>query len=75
MRELQRPEFWEIVDRVGRTAAQIVFRFALQAGILPLTGTTDPDHMREDLGSFDFELSDDDVWIIENIRPASTRNN
>jgi len=75
VRELQRPEFWEIVDRVGRTAAQIVFRFALQAGILPLTGTTDPDHMREDLGSFDFELSDDDVWIIENIRPASTRNN
>ena len=75
VRELQRPEFWEIVDRVGRTAAQIVFRFALQAGILPLTGTTDPDHMREDLGSFDFELSDDDVRIIENIRPASTRNN
>src|SRR5213593_1027478 len=75
VRELQRPEFWEIVDRVGRTAAQIVFRFALQAGILPLTGTTDPDHMREDLGSFDFELSDDDVWIIENIRPTSTRNN
>jgi diketogulonate reductase-like aldo/keto reductase len=67
VRELRRPEFWEIVDRVGRTPAQIVFRFALQAGILPLTGTTDPDHMREDLGMFDFNLSDADVRIIENI--------
>ena len=45
----------------------MVFRFALQAGMLPLTGTTDPDHMHEDLAAFDFELTSEDVRVIENI--------
>ena len=35
--------------------------------MLPLTGTTDPSHMREDLGAYDFELSPDDVSLIEGI--------
>ena len=53
--------FREIVARVRRTPAQVVFRFARQIGILPLTGTTDPVHMREDLAIDDFELSAEDV--------------
>jgi diketogulonate reductase-like aldo/keto reductase len=65
--ELRNPQFWSIVDRTERTPAQVVFRFAVQAGILPLTGTTDPDHMREDLDVFDFELTADELREIENI--------
>ena len=65
--ELDHPLFWEIVDRVNRAPAQIVFRFAVQAGMLPLTGTTDPDHMRADLQIFDFALREEDVRTIENI--------
>lgn len=65
--ELDRPAFWEIVERAGRTPAQVIFRFAHQVGMLPLTGTTDPDHMREDLQIFDFELTDEDVRAIETI--------
>ena len=61
------PAFRELVARVGRTPAQVVFRFALQVGMQPLTGTTDPRHMREDLGAYDFELSDADVRLIEDI--------
>jgi diketogulonate reductase-like aldo/keto reductase len=33
------------------TAAAIVFRFALDEGMLPLTGTTSAEHMRDDLGA------------------------
>jgi len=73
VRELQHPSFWRIVDRMNRTPAQIVFRFAMQAGILPLTGTTDADHMREDLDIHDFELTGDDVRTIENIGAVSSR--
>jgi diketogulonate reductase-like aldo/keto reductase len=58
--ELRGARFREIVMRVQRTPAQIVFRFAQQVGMLPLTGTTDPAHMREDL-ALDFDLSDDDL--------------
>ena len=66
-RELQRPEFRRIVARTGRTTAQVVFRFALQVGIIPLTGTTDENHMYEDLGALDFALEDEDVRLIANI--------
>lgn len=65
--ELRSARFREIVARVGRTPAQIVFRFAVQVGMLPLTGTTDPAHMREDLAIDDFVLSDEDVQAIENL--------
>jgi len=65
--ELRGAAFREIVKRVRRTPAQVVFRFARQVGMLPLTGTTDPVHMREDLAIDDFELSADDVARIEGI--------
>ena len=67
VRELRAPAFREIVMRTRRTPAQVVFRFALQAGMLPITGTTDRNHMQEDLGALDFELADDDVQAIERI--------
>lgn len=65
--ELRSARFREIVRRVGRTPAQIVFRFALQVGMLPLTGTTDPAHMREDLGALEFELEEGDVRAVEGV--------
>jgi diketogulonate reductase-like aldo/keto reductase len=65
--ELQHPQFWRIVDRVEKTAPQVVFRFAVQIGMLPLTGTTDPKHMREDLDIEDFELTAEEVRTIERI--------
>jgi diketogulonate reductase-like aldo/keto reductase len=46
----------EIADRHHRTPAQIVFAFALALGMIPLTGTTDPQHMREDLAALDLVL-------------------
>jgi diketogulonate reductase-like aldo/keto reductase len=65
--ELRSAAFRDIVRRTGRTPAQVVFRFALQAGMLPLTGTTDPAHMKEDLAALDFELAPEDVAAIEAI--------
>lgn len=40
-----------IAARHGKTPAQIIFRFARQVGMIPLTGTTSPQHMREDLAT------------------------
>jgi diketogulonate reductase-like aldo/keto reductase len=39
----------------------------MQAGMTPLTGTTNEQHMKEDLQTVDFELKDDDVQLIEAI--------
>jgi diketogulonate reductase-like aldo/keto reductase len=43
------PELATIARGHGATPAQIVLRFAQQVGMVPLTGTSDPLHMRQDL--------------------------
>lgn len=57
-------DFLTIRHRTGRSTAQVVFRFAQQIGMLPLTGTTDPTHMREDL-QLDFELTPAEIERFE----------
>lgn len=61
------PAFCDIVARSGHTTAQVVFRFAQQLGVLPLTGTTDPRHMREDLSCADFDLPASDLQALESL--------
>jgi diketogulonate reductase-like aldo/keto reductase len=56
-----------IAARAGATPAQVVFRFALAVGMLPLTGTTDPAHMQEDLASRALSLSADEVRALESL--------
>jgi diketogulonate reductase-like aldo/keto reductase len=64
-RELSGPSVSRVVSRSGRTLPQVVFRFALASGIIPLTGTSSVAHMREDLACFDFELDERDRAIVE----------
>jgi diketogulonate reductase-like aldo/keto reductase len=59
------PELISLARRCQMTIAQVVFRFAQQVGMLPLTGTTDSDHMKEDLASSTFQLATDEIGLIE----------
>jgi diketogulonate reductase-like aldo/keto reductase len=67
---LAHPELARIAERHGRPPSQIVFRFALEVGMIPLTGTSNPLHMREDLEVFDFSLAPEEVQRIENLAVA-----
>ena len=49
------------------TSAQVVFRFARAVGMLPLTGTSDAEHMTQDLASHDLALSADEVRAVESL--------
>ncbi|HVA46269.1 MAG TPA: aldo/keto reductase [Pirellulales bacterium] len=64
---LAHPALLQIAKRHGRTTSQIVFRFALDVGMLPLTGTSSAEHMRQDLAVFDFQLDADELARIENL--------
>ena len=46
-----------LAAKYARTPAQIFFRYLTQEGVIPLTGTTSPTHMHEDLAIFEFELT------------------
>jgi diketogulonate reductase-like aldo/keto reductase len=64
---LARAELARIAQHHGRTVSQIVFRFAVDVGMLPLTGTSSADHMRADLDVVDFRLDADEIEQIENL--------
>jgi diketogulonate reductase-like aldo/keto reductase len=57
---LSSPRVSAIARRHGKTVPQVVFRFAIELKMLPLTGTSDGLHMREDLAIFNFTLSAED---------------
>jgi len=61
------PEIRAIAQRLGTGPAQIIFRFAMQIGMLPLTGTTSQQHMQEDLQAEQLALSTDEIQQIETI--------
>jgi diketogulonate reductase-like aldo/keto reductase len=64
---LHDPQIVQIAKRLGTGPAQVIFRFAQQVGMLPLTGTRSELHMKEDLGIEQFELSPAEVSRIERI--------
>jgi diketogulonate reductase-like aldo/keto reductase len=64
---LNHPELARIAHRHGVSTAQVIFRFALGIGIVPLTGTTSARHMREDLAAFDIEMPSSDLVGIEEL--------
>ncbi len=64
---LRHPLVADLAERMGATPAQVIFRFAQAVGMLPLTGTSDPEHMQQDLASRELHLSSDEVWAIESL--------
>ncbi len=64
---LRHPVVEEIAGRHRRTVPQVIFRFALALGMIPITGTTNGAHMRQDLEVYDFDLLDEEVQAIAGI--------
>jgi diketogulonate reductase-like aldo/keto reductase len=64
---LKHPEVIKISNRCQCTPAQIIFRFAVQSGMIALTGTSNQRHMLDDLAVCDIELFNSEMALIENI--------
>ncbi len=64
---LHHPEVDAIAKRIQTGAAQVIFRFAQQVGMLPLTGTTNAQRMKENLEIDRMELSPEEIARIETI--------
>jgi diketogulonate reductase-like aldo/keto reductase len=53
---LANPLLRELAATHGCEPPQVLFRYLTQRGVVPLTGTRQAQHMRQDLAIFDFEL-------------------
>jgi diketogulonate reductase-like aldo/keto reductase len=58
------PEIRTLSDRYGKTPAQIVLRWDLQRGVVTIPKSVHPERIGENADIFDFELSQDEMGII-----------
>jgi 2,5-diketo-D-gluconate reductase A len=66
------PELAPIAAAHGRTAGQIVLRWHVQRGLVPLPKSGDPGRMAENLAVFDFELTPDEMGAIAALERPGT---
>jgi len=59
--------FVDLARELNATPAQVVFAFARAVGMLPLTGTSSAEHMKQDLGSLQITLPGEFVGAIESM--------
>jgi diketogulonate reductase-like aldo/keto reductase len=64
---LRHPAVTGLATQQNATPEQIIFAFARSLGMLPLTGTSNPAHMQQDLASAALTLSADAVRAIEGL--------
>ena len=61
---LKDPVIVGIADRLKKTPAQVILRWHLQEGLSVIPGSKTPAHIMENIGIFDFALSDRDMQAI-----------
>lgn len=60
----------ELAAKYNKSVSQIMLRWAIQSGCAVIPGTGNPQHMRENLAVYNFELSDEDFKIINELKYA-----
>ena len=62
---INEPIFTELAKKYGKTNVQIILRWHIQKGHIVFPKTTNPQHMRDNINIFDFELTDDEMKQID----------
>ena len=53
-----------IAQAHGKSSAQVILRWDLQKGVVVIPGSSNPDHIQENISVFDFELTDEEMAAI-----------
>ena len=61
---IQEPVFSRLAEKYGKSNAQIILRWHIQAGNVVIPGSKNPDHIRANFDLFDFSLSDEEMAEI-----------
>lgn len=61
---IQEPLFAQLGRKYGKTSAQIILRWHIQAGNIVIPGSKNPDHIRDNFALFDFALTEEEMAQI-----------
>lgn len=61
---IQEPVFSKLAEKYGKSNAQIILRWHIQAGNVVIPGSKNPDHIRANFDLFDFSLDDAEMAEI-----------
>ena len=61
---LSDPVLSEIAAEHNKSVVQVILRWHLQRGVVAIPGSSNPDHIRENISVFDFSLTDDEMARI-----------
>jgi diketogulonate reductase-like aldo/keto reductase len=61
------PTIDAIADRHGKSAQQVVLRWCIEQGTVPLTRSTKPKHIKSNFDIFDFKLTDQDMRELNSL--------
>lgn len=61
---LSDPVLSKIAARHSKSVAQVILRWDLQRGVVIIPGSSNPDHIKENISIFDFSLTDDEMAQI-----------
>ena len=61
---LNDPVLKEIAAAHNKSVAQVILRWDLLRGVVVIPGSSNPEHMKENISIFDFELSDEEMSRI-----------
>ncbi len=54
----------DIAQNHGKSLAQVIIRWHIQAGYIVIPGSKNPEHIRENIDVFDFELTDEEMQAV-----------
>ena len=57
----------ELANKYGKTPAQIILRWHNQKGVIVIPGSKNPEHIKDNLNIFDFEISEEDMKKIDEL--------
>jgi diketogulonate reductase-like aldo/keto reductase len=66
-RGLDNPTITAVADRIGRTPAQVMLRWAVQQRAVVIPKSSRPERIRSNAEIFDFELGDDDMRLLSEL--------
>lgn len=61
---IEEPVFGKLAEKYGKTNAQVILRWHVQAGNVVIPGSKNPEHIKANLELFDFTLTEDEMAEI-----------